>query len=378
MRDKLAAFQRSRVGQFVRKVQDDRVPNLAILMAWGTLNTLLPLCLGMLALAGLVLRDPQRMQQLTDAMLSVVPAEAASTLRNILDETTRAAGIAGIISLVLLLFSGTNFFANMQMVFNLAYHVPDRNVVVQRLVALAMLIILTVLLVVSTTAYSLGNLIGSLPIAVPIGPVLGRTVGWAICIISALLVFLLAYKILPNKAQSWRRVVPGTLAAAVLFFVILQVFPLYLAIFGKGFAAYQAFGVFLLLMFWLYLLGVVMVAGAELNAFLAEPGRSTALASSKARAEKGQAAYWSSGSGVEAEATGSSSAVGGQETERPGPFGGRARRDGAQAQPRPAAAGQGRRNSVVSSLFGLAGMVLAVVLLRGQQPRARTGAHANG
>ena len=35
MREKLEAFKRSRAGQFVQKIQDDRAPNLAILLAWG-------------------------------------------------------------------------------------------------------------------------------------------------------------------------------------------------------------------------------------------------------------------------------------------------------------------------------------------------------
>lgn len=35
MRERLAAFQRSRTGQFLKKMMDDRAPNLAILLAWG-------------------------------------------------------------------------------------------------------------------------------------------------------------------------------------------------------------------------------------------------------------------------------------------------------------------------------------------------------
>jgi YihY family inner membrane protein len=88
---------------------------------------------------------------------------------------------------------------------------------------------------------------------------------------SALLTFLLLYVVLPNKRQSVRQALPGSLVAAVLFFLLLQVFPLYTAIFGRGFVAYAAFGVFLLLMFWTYLLGLVLVLGAELNAFLEVP-----------------------------------------------------------------------------------------------------------
>src|SRR5438105_3765669 len=161
MKDKLAAFQQSRAGQFLKKVMDDRVPNLAVLLAWGTLQTLFPLVLGMLAISGLVLRDPQRLEQLTSALLSLAPGEAATTLRDILTTTRDSAGAATIISVLLLLFSGSNFFANMQMVFNLAYHVEDRNMVVQRVVAVVMLLLVTALLLISTTAYGLGNVIGS-------------------------------------------------------------------------------------------------------------------------------------------------------------------------------------------------------------------------
>src|SRR5919206_5247850 len=125
MREKLAAFQQSRTGQFVKKVMDDRVPNLAILLAWGTLNTLFPLMLGMLAISGFVLRDPQRLEQFSGSLTSLAPGQAASTLPDILSSTRESAGAASIISVALLLFSGSNFFANMQMVFNLAYHVED-------------------------------------------------------------------------------------------------------------------------------------------------------------------------------------------------------------------------------------------------------------
>ena len=163
MGDKLKAFKESRAGQLLKKVQDDRVPNLGVLLAWGTLNTLFPLFLGMLAISGFVLRDPQRLNQLSDSLFSLAPQQAATTLRDILTTTRDSAGAASIVSVALLLFSGSNFFANMQMVFNLAYHVEDRNFILQRVVAIIMLLIVTALALVSTTAYVLGNAIGRCP-----------------------------------------------------------------------------------------------------------------------------------------------------------------------------------------------------------------------
>src|SRR5215210_6552450 len=103
MKDKLAAFQRSRLGQFLKKLQNDRVPNLAVLLAWGTLNTLIPLLLGILAVAGFVLRDPQRLDQLTGTLFSALPEQAATMLREILTTTRDNAGAASVVSILLLL-----------------------------------------------------------------------------------------------------------------------------------------------------------------------------------------------------------------------------------------------------------------------------------
>ncbi len=282
LKQKLEAFQRSRLGQFVKKLQDDQATNLAALLAWGTLSTLLPLLLGVLGLTGLVLRDPRHLDQIYTTLLVLVPEQAKEPLGQALDSVRHvsAAG-AGLIGLVLLLFNGSRFFSNMASVFDHAYHVEGRNLVMQQIVALAMLVSTTALLIVSTTALSVGSLLGSLPIALPVGPVLGRAVSWSVSILSAILLFLLLYRVLPNVSQSWRDVLPGTLVSTVLFFAILLLFPVYVALFPPN-QAYALFGVFLVFTFWLYLLGLVFVIGAEVNAFLQQPARSTALAETTA------------------------------------------------------------------------------------------------
>jgi uncharacterized BrkB/YihY/UPF0761 family membrane protein len=149
------AFQRSRVGRFVKKIMDDRAPNLAAILAWGTLSAILPLILGMLSLAGLVLRDQRRVDELWNTLLSAVPQQATAVLGDALEGVRQSAAPAGVIALALLLVNGSGFFANMGSVFDLAYHVDGRNLLAQRLVALAMLLITTALLILSTLAAGL-------------------------------------------------------------------------------------------------------------------------------------------------------------------------------------------------------------------------------
>jgi membrane protein len=270
LRARLAALQRSRPGRFVQKVLDDQMPNLAALLAWGTLSAILPLLLGLLALAGLVLRDPERLDQVYNALTSALPAAAAEPITNVLDGMRQSAASVGVIAIALLLINGSSFFTNMASVFNQAYHVQGRNMVIERLIGLGMLFLTAALLMLSTVAAGLSSLVSNVPGALPIGPILGQVVGWSVSMLSVFVLFVLIYRILPNAKQTWRSVVPGALLGSVLLLFLSQLFPLYLTLFPPN-HAYALFGVFLVLTFWLYLLGLILVLGAELNAFLELP-----------------------------------------------------------------------------------------------------------
>lgn len=390
---KLAAFQESKAGQFLQKFQDDQGFNLASLLAWGTLSSILPLLLGVLGIAGLVLRDQQRLDQLYSTLLVMVPAQAAGPLGDALDGVRKgSAGGAGIVGLLLLLYNGGNFFSNMASVFNQAYHVENRNFLVHRLVAIFMLAVTAVLLVVSTVALGFGAVIGSLPLGLPFGPVFGRVISWSLSILSAILLFLLIYRILPNVKQGWRDVLPGALAASVLFFVITLMFPLYLQVFPPN-QAYAAFGIFLVFTFWLYLLGIAFILGAELNAFLQNPARSVALAEATQRASHGKAAVEQQRGTVVAQATGDAPNAGaraldgdarspqaeGGPTDSAQKGGKRSLLGGPVKSPHasgqsgvPAGAHaatttkQGAGTSIAGKLLGFVALIVAAVLLRGR------------
>jgi membrane protein len=388
LKQKLAAFQGSRLGLFLKKFSDDQATNLAALLAWGTLSTILPLLLGILAITGLVLRDPQRVDQIYSTLLATLPGEATGPLGDALDSVRKeAAAPASIIGVVLLLYNGSRFFANMASVYDQVFHVQDRNVILNTLVALLMLLITTALLIVSILALSIGSVIDTISQVVGIGPVLGRVVSWSLSIVSTILLFLLLYRVLPNKRQSWGQALPGALLATVLFFAIFLVFPLYLKLFPPN-HAYAVFGIFLVFTFWLYLLGVVFVLGAEVNAFLQEPARSVALAEATQQAQRGKASFNQETQSVEARARGVAPSIAGTEggpgaqmahNDQTGQ--GRARRgvlgqqlsadEGTPDTPRDTAP----RPSFGGRLIGLVGLIVAAILLRGgsaqqQQTRA--------
>ncbi len=377
LKARLEAFKASGVGLFLQKVLDDQLPNLAALLAWGTLSTILPLLLGVLAVAGLVLRDQQRLDQVYASLTAALPEAASGPVTNVLQSMRQgSAAPAGIVAILLLLVTGTSFFANMASVFNQAYHVQGRNLIVERAIGLVMLLICTALLVLSTLAAGVTSLVSNVPGVLPIGPVLGTVIGWSISIVSAIVLFLLLYKILPNANQGWRHAMPGALLATVLVLVVGEIFPLYVSLFPPN-HAYAVFGVFLLFTFYLYVLGIVLVLGAELNAFLEQPARSVALAEATAAAQQGKAEFDAESGRVKADAQGRAPSLRGT-----GPLGAPApsaaqqvsqqqdRSPSRESQPRP----QQTRSGLAGRMLGFVGLVMAIVLLRGRE--AKTTDHA--
>ena len=382
LKAKIDAFQRSKLGQFVKKVLDDQAPNLASLLAWQTLSALLPLVLGILAVSGLVLRDPQRLDQVYNTLMVLVPQSAAGPLGDALNNMRhQAAAPASIVGLVLLLYNGSGLFSSLAGIFDQAYHVEGRNFVLENLIAVVMLIVTTVLLIVSTLALGLGAVFDQLPLGLPFGPVVGKVISWSISIVSAFLLFLLVYRIEPNAKQGWRNVLPGTIASLVLFFVILMIFPLYMSLFPPD-QAYAQFGLFLAFTFWLYLLGWVFVLGAELNAFLLQPARSVALAEATSQAQQGKAAMQEQPGQVQAHATGAA-----PEAKLGGPLRSRAVQGGAtgsgdektdtgasQRQPQQTGSKPSAGTTIAGKVLGFVGLIVAAILIRGKTAPEDKGA----
>jgi membrane protein len=261
----------ARIELFVRKVLDDRAMALATEVAWAIINTLLPLLLGILSIVGLVIGQSAAAAAIEQALKVVMPAQFVATIIGWLASFQQAAGTAGLVSLGLLLFTGSNLFVTLESVFDIVHRAPERDFIRQRLVSFGALFGLAAVVLVAGLAAASGFVPGSVELGVALVGVLTCMYWW-----------------LPNSPHSLKSSVPGAVVAAVLLVLITGIFPLYVALFGQGFNLFAAFGSVLLFMFWLWIVGLVVVGGAELNAFLAAPERSSAMADLSARARSGR------------------------------------------------------------------------------------------
>jgi membrane protein len=265
----LKQARRSKLGQFVTAWGELKAGEGAILIAWQLLFSLFPLVVGMLSIVGLVLRDPNRQAAIADAIAQQFPSQA-SDLVSFISETRDLGGIFGIVSIVGLLWSGSNLFGIMATVFGRFYGAPDRSFIQQRLVSFAMMVAYAILISVSVASTSVtGFLVGLSQDIVPFKvPFFAFAIGWLVSVASAILMFLVLYRFVPNGKLTLRHVWKGSVLAGVLFVLLTQMFPIYLTYLGGGFAAYKALGVFLLLMTWFYFMAMILCAGALLNAVL--------------------------------------------------------------------------------------------------------------
>jgi membrane protein len=81
------------------------------------------------------------------------------------------------------------------------------------------------------------------------------------------LLFSLLYYLAPNRQRSnWQWTSPGAIFATVLWAVVSLGFSFYTSSFGSYGATYGAFAGVAILIFWLYLTGLAILIGGEVNA----------------------------------------------------------------------------------------------------------------
>lgn len=88
----------------------------------------------------------------------------------------------------------------------------------------------------------------------------------AACFISATLLYL--YVLIPKKRIKLKQAMPGTLLAMVAWLTVTIVFSFYVENMGRFSFLYGSIGAIIVLMLWLYLTGIILVIGAELNNIL--------------------------------------------------------------------------------------------------------------
>ncbi len=241
-------------------------------VAFYTALSLAPLLVLLMWIAGALGHDTQ--QKLIGQLTSLVGHEAGQAVESVAEsakQTPSIGDIAGIISVVVLVFSATGVFAQLQHALNLIWNVETKpgsgvlSFLRTRVASLGMLVTIGFLLVVSLVmSAALSAAIGTVGDVLPGADILWRIVEIVVSIVVFGLVFGAVFKVLPDVKIAWRNVFVGALITAVMFTIGKTLIGLYLAKSSTG-SAYGAAGSLIVLLTWVYYSSLILFFGAEVT-----------------------------------------------------------------------------------------------------------------
>jgi membrane protein len=248
----------------IRNFFADRCTHLAAMVAYYALLSLLPLLAIALALIGEFGR-PDEGSTLIHELSRIFPGTSVDTLVELVKRLRNNATELGIIGGASLIWTSLGFLSACESALNIIYGVPNRPFVRQKLLVFALvgsgLALLLVTLVAATTAQTFLDQHASGLLHQPIWQITSALV---ISTAITLGFTFTVYRLLPNTQVTSREVLPGALLATVLLQLSFAVLPIYLNV-AQTLPALKAFGGIVLLLTWLYLMGNIVMLGAELN-----------------------------------------------------------------------------------------------------------------
>jgi membrane protein len=237
-------------------------------LAYYFLLALFPMLIFLLSLVAFL---PGAQEMILSWLARGVPSEVMRIIDDWVRDVVRNRS-GGLLSFALLgsLWAASSGAAALIDALNVAYDVEEgRPYWKKRLVALAMTIVLGFLVVGGAMLVTFGSRLVTWLSSLLI---LGAAVTFAWHLFNKVAgFFLLAlgmgvlYNFGPNLKQRWRWVTPGSVFALASFIGASYLFSLYLKYAPSRSATYGSLGAVVVLMLWLYLTGVVMILGGEVN-----------------------------------------------------------------------------------------------------------------
>ena len=198
-------------------------------------------------------------EQLTDAVSDVLTPSAQELLaETVLDETGRQS--ATVFGALGLLWAASRVLRGLDRAFSEVYGTAGSKSLLDT--------IWDATIVFVVIGFGL-TIVAVLEVVIRFVPFVGVSVLGPIFVVIGLMVtFLPLYVIFPDSGIDVREALPGTVVAAIGWFVLSRTFSLYTT-FATEFAVYGALGAVFLVLIWLYIGAIILVFGAILNVVLA-------------------------------------------------------------------------------------------------------------
>ncbi|HEY3769757.1 MAG TPA: YihY/virulence factor BrkB family protein [Candidatus Angelobacter sp.] len=253
------------------EIDDDDVLTRAAALAYYFVSALFPMIFFIMAILGLFGRSHDLRHGLLSYTAQFMPPDAYSLIQKSLQEIAHhATGLKLILGLALALWSGSGGISSIMDALNRCYHLKEvRPWWQRRLISIVLTIALSMLTVVALVIVLYGGNIANY-VGAQIGlsnaaVIAWRIAQWPVAFVFVVISFALLYYWGPDAKQQWQWITPGSLVGVVVWIGSSLAFRGYLHFFNSYSKTYGSLGAVILLMLWLYISGLAVLLGGEIN-----------------------------------------------------------------------------------------------------------------
>ncbi len=249
----------------------DNTSGMGAQLAYYFLLAIFPLLIFLLTLVPLFQIDQE---MITQFIRDYAPADISSMLEGIISDVMENSN-GGLLSvgLIVTLWSASNGMTALMNAFNVAYDVEDnRNFFIAKSLSIVFTIILAISVLLTFVLIVFGEQIGNLMFGI-IGlddqfQTIWSLVRSLLPVLLVFIVFVVIYTTAPNIKLQIKAVIPGAIFTTIAFLVASWGFSFYISNFGNYSATYGSIAGVIVLILWLYITGVIIILGAQINAIL--------------------------------------------------------------------------------------------------------------
>jgi membrane protein len=258
-----------------KQIQPDELTDRAAALTYYGVQAIFPGVLVLVSVLGLL--GHSTAQSLIDNLGQVAPGSVKSFLQTVIQNAQKqkgAAGILGIVGIVLALWSASGYVAAFMRAANRIYAMPEgrpiwktapTRLAVTIFTVVCLVVGLIIVVATGTLADQIGKALGIGSTAVLVWEI----AKWPVLLLIFALMLAVLYAAAPNVRQGgFRWISPGAALAVVIWLIASGLFALYVANFASYNKTYGSLAAVIVFLVWLWISNLAILLGAEFDAEL--------------------------------------------------------------------------------------------------------------